>query len=114
MRIFEERKSQDLWDTQARHVDWLICRAKRFRGGFLSALSKHLVWTPAAAPASQLTRARPALAVKVRGAKARVSSSAQLSESVGLDIALPPREQVIYLLHIGAEVEHALMVQYEN
>jgi Ferritin-like len=78
----------------------------------LSALTKHLVWTPVAAPASERAPARPALAAKARGAKASDSPSLQLSESVGLDIALPPREQVIYMLHIGAEVEHALMVQY--
>jgi hypothetical protein len=29
-----------------------------------------------------------------------------------LDIFIAPRDQAIYLLHIGAEVEHALMVQY--
>lgn len=33
-------------------------------------------------------------------------------ETLGLDIALPARERAIYLLHVGAEVEHALMVQY--
>jgi hypothetical protein len=78
----------------------------------LSALTKHLVWTPASGLAPGQARAQLALGAKARGTKAGVSPPVQLSESVGLDIALPPRQQAIYLLHIGAEVEHALMVQY--
>jgi ferritin-like protein len=33
-------------------------------------------------------------------------------EALHLDIAFPARERAIYLLHIGAQVEHALMAQY--
>ena len=75
----------------------------------MPALTKHLVWTPAIAEEAEHVRSR---STKSRGVKAGVPASAQPSESLALDIALPPREQAIYLLHIGAEVEHALMAQY--
>lgn len=34
------------------------------------------------------------------------------SANLGLNISSCPRETAIYLLHIAAEVEHALMAQY--
>lgn len=36
----------------------------------------------------------------------------QVEENVTLDIYTAPRDRAIYLMHVGAEVEHALMVQY--
>ena len=77
----------------------------------MSALTKHLLWTQATAVPEHAPAMRSAPA-KARGGQADVSASGGPSESVTFEIALPPREQAIRLLHVGAEVEHALMVQY--
>jgi Ferritin-like len=45
-------------------------------------------------------------------AKPSVAAAAHCPEALHLDITLPAREQAVYLLHVGAEVEHALMAQY--
>jgi hypothetical protein len=38
---------------------------------------------------------------------------AEVSESqANLDVLATPRERAIYLLHVGAEIEHALLVEY--
>src|SRR5438477_7366657 len=42
----------------------------------------------------------------------RGSSALTEHEVPAHDPPLPPRDEVIFLLHIAAEVEHALMVQY--
>ena len=33
-------------------------------------------------------------------------------ETLSIDIPMSPRDQAIYMLHVGAEIEHLLMVQY--
>jgi hypothetical protein len=81
----------------------------------VSRLTKHLVWTPAIEPAPDNARTQFALTATLRDAaahKARGTASASNLEALDLDIALPAREQAVYLLHVGAEVEHALMAQY--
>jgi ferritin-like protein len=45
-------------------------------------------------------------------AKPSVAAAAHCPEALHPDITLPAREQAVYLLHVGAEVEHALMAQY--
>jgi len=66
-----------------------------------SRLRSELVWQP---PESLLSAAQPH-AVAVPGLEAG-------RERPGFDMHLVAREQAIRLLWIGAEVEHALMVQY--
>jgi len=39
-------------------------------------------------------------------------SAVPAPEDLSVDVDLAPRELAIYLLHLGAEIEHALMVQY--
>lgn len=63
-------------------------------------LSRHLMWK-AQPPAQGVASFR-------LGAGEAVTPQAELA----LDILTAPRERAIYLLHIGAEVEHASMVQY--
>lgn len=66
-----------------------------------SRLTRHLVWTPL-----QPSPARPSTA------HFELLAVAPAVEALQLDVALAPREKAIYLLHIGAQVEHALMAQY--
>jgi hypothetical protein len=40
------------------------------------------------------------------------AAATECPETLTLNISLPARERAVYLLHIGAEVEHALMAQY--
>jgi hypothetical protein len=81
----------------------------------VSRLTKHLVWTAIDEPAPENVRTRFALAATSHGtaaAQPSIAAAAQCPETIHLDIALPAREQAVYLLHVGAEVEHALMAQY--
>jgi hypothetical protein len=81
----------------------------------VSRLTKHLVWTVANEPAPENVRTRFTLAATSRGtaaAQPSIAAAAQCPETIHLDIALPAREQAVYLLHVGAEVEHALIAQY--
>jgi hypothetical protein len=76
-------------------------------------LTRHLVWTapstPAAADARKMVAAPPLSASLV----ALATKQATLNQATPhLDIFTSPRDRAIYLLHIGAEVEHALMVEY--
>lgn len=77
-------------------------------------LTKHLIWTAVGEPAPENVRTRFALPATsgVAGGKLSAASSAQCPEAIHLDITVPAREQAVYLLHVGAEVEHALMAQY--
>ena len=71
-------------------------------------LTRHLVWTPPPAAAAGLeaaTRARHLAALPT--AKAHPER-----EQPNLNVFTAPRERAVYLLHVGAEVEHALMAQY--
>ena len=75
-------------------------------------LTRHLIWTPTdskpAADAADLFRAAAApQLVKLATVKAP-----SVQEQPNLDVFSTPRERAVYLLHIGAEVEHALMAQY--
>ena len=65
-----------------------------------SRLMRHLVWTPVG---EHPTGTRSMLALVAAGGR---------SEDLNIDASLGPRDAAIYLLHIGAEVEHLLMVQY--
>jgi Ferritin-like len=80
----------------------------------VSRLTKHLVWTAVTEPAPENARTQFALTATLRAASTKPGVAAPVSnlEALDLDIALPAREQAVYLLHVGAEVEHALMVQY--
>jgi hypothetical protein len=69
----------------------------------LSRLTRHLVW----APAERFEEAGPRALSFVSHPPV---PGAHVNEA--LDIYIAPRDQTIYLLHIGATVEHALMVQY--
>lgn len=46
------------------------------------------------------------------GETSEARSSEPLTQSVAQAMPTPVREQTIFLLHIGAEIEHALMVEY--
>lgn len=66
-----------------------------------SRLTKHLVWT-----SLQSSKARPATT------HLEFLAVASSVEELHLDVPFPARERAIYLLHIGAQVERALMAQY--
>jgi hypothetical protein len=66
-----------------------------------SRLTRHLVWSPL-----QHSTTRPL------AAHLELLAAAPAVEALQFDVPLPPREKAIYLLHIGAQVEHALMAQY--
>lgn len=75
-------------------------------------LTRHLVWTsidsqPAADSADLLKAGAAPQLVKLVTVKAP-----GVQEQPNLDVFSTPRERAVYLLHIGAEVEHALMAQY--
>ncbi len=81
----------------------------------MSRLTKHLVWTAPTEPAPENARTQfaPSAALRVAVATDRGVQPAMTNlEALDLDISLPAREQAVYLLHVGAEVEHALMAQY--
>jgi hypothetical protein len=77
-------------------------------------LTRHLVWVPPAAapPASAAAKMRAAGAAPSLTALDTVREQPPSQEQANLDFFTEPRERAVYLLHIGAEVEHALMVQY--
>ncbi len=66
----------------------------------MSRLTKHLVWT------ADDTDPAPRELFSLR------TAPGQAAERAHTDISMCPREAAVYLLHIGAEVEHALMAQY--
>jgi hypothetical protein len=81
----------------------------------VSRLTKHLVWTAIDEPAPENVRTQFGLIATSRiatTATPSVATAVQCPETIHLDITLPEREQAVYLLHVGAEVEHALMAQY--
>jgi hypothetical protein len=75
-------------------------------------LTRHLIWTPPA----PLAEAGPPSAAPGRAAAplTRLATAAAYpaKEQPNLDMFTAPRDRAVYLLHIGAEVEHALMAQY--
>ena len=78
----------------------------------MSLLTKHLVRTPANEPAPENVRTRFTLAATSRGtasAQPSIAAAARCPETIHLDIALPAWKQAVYLLHDGAEVEHAII-----
>lgn len=68
-------------------------------------LTRHLVWT---SPGAEVA-ARPA---RHLAALASTKKAPPAQEKPNLDVFMTSRERAVYLLHIGAEVEHALMAQY--
>lgn len=81
----------------------------------MSRLTKHLVWTAPSEPAPENARTRFAITATLRAAAAAkpgITAAGPNLEALDLDIMLPAREQAVYLLHVGAEEEHALMAQY--
>ena len=68
-----------------------------------SRLTRHLVWTPT-------TRLETAGVHALSFVVHPPVPGAGVNEA--LDIFVAPRDHAIYLLHVGATVEHALMVQY--
>jgi hypothetical protein len=74
-------------------------------------LTRHLVWTePVAVDAESLPATRAAARPLTKLATTGKAHKEQ--EQPNLDIFIAPRERAVYLLHVGAEVEHALMAQY--
>jgi hypothetical protein len=75
-------------------------------------LTRHLVWTAGAdtlaGEAVNLQAAIPARHLTALEA----AQTQPVQEQPNLDIFTTPHERAVYLLHIGAEVEHALMAQY--
>ena len=75
-------------------------------------LTKHLLWTEDFAPSVSFV-ADLKTDKKLLPLTALETVESQPAQAPpNLDIFIAPRDQAIYLLHIGAEVEHALMVQY--
>lgn len=77
-------------------------------------LTRHLVWTEPEAP-----EAHPGALKKAKAPAPERPLTALKTERVeedgpraGLDVFMAPRERAVYLLHVGAEIEHALLVQY--
>jgi ferritin-like protein len=72
-----------------------------------SRLTRHLEWTTGAVAGA--AESRDALATPRLKTLAGVKAA---QEAPSPDFFTAPRDRAIYLLHIGAEVEHALMAQY--
>lgn len=70
--------------------------------------TRHLVWAPEPAAPSHDKLAARAFALTELATAEVIPSEPQAN----LDLFMAPRERATYLLHIGAEVEHALMDQY--
>ena len=79
-------------------------------------LTKHLLWTGGDATAAPGSRRAGFLAdtgaSRLPLTKLETVSAHPVGQQASLDIFTAPRDRAIYLMHIGAEVEHALMVQY--
>jgi hypothetical protein len=77
-------------------------------------LTKHLLWTEDFTSPASFTADLIDLKAdkKILALTALKTVSPHEQESPNLDIFIAPRDRAIYLLHIGAEIEHALMVQY--
>jgi hypothetical protein len=75
-------------------------------------LTRHLVWTETT-PASSVSSAASHAAKQGLSLTALSTKQAlPAPEQPNLDVYAAPRERAVYLLHVGAEVEHALMAQY--
>lgn len=73
-------------------------------------LTRHLVWTsPAPLPEAEAIGLAPAAVPRT---KLTTAAARPAKQQVDLDLFIAPRDRAVYLLHIGAEVEHALMAQY--
>jgi hypothetical protein len=73
-------------------------------------LTRHLVWSGAAEGPRQ---ERALAATKISDLlPLRIREPEPPPETPSLDVYQPARERAVYLLTVGAEVEHALMVQY--
>ncbi|HEY0048839.1 MAG TPA: ferritin-like domain-containing protein [Pyrinomonadaceae bacterium] len=78
-------------------------------------LTKHLLWTETGSATAPVSRARGFLADEAAAlpfTALETSSEHPVEQQASLDIFTAPRDRAIYLMHVGAEVEHALMVQY--
>lgn len=76
-------------------------------------LTKHLLWTEDfTSPVSFAADLKADRKILPLTALETDSTQPEQSAPPNLDIFIAPRDRAIYLLHIGAEVEHALMVQY--
>lgn len=84
----------------------------------MKRLTRHLLWAGEAA-----AQAAPATALRAKGGapaprppltalRTRRAGEAAATEQPVLDVFMAPRERAVYLLHVGAEIEHALLVQY--
>lgn len=72
-----------------------------------SRRTRHLKWTPGP------VAGEPELRDAVAAPRLKTLAGARASEEApSPDFFTAPRDRAIYLLHIGAEVEHALMAQY--
>ena len=79
-------------------------------------LTKHLVWTETDSAAAPVSRTAGFVAdeapVALPLTALETISEHSVEQQASLDIFTAPRDRAIYLMHVGAEVEHALMVQY--
>src|SRR5690242_14635992 len=66
-----------------------------------SRLTRHLIFGPG-----------PLEAHSADTFAAAMAAPALSSDDLSVDFLAAPREHSIYLLHVGAEIEHALMIQY--
>jgi hypothetical protein len=73
-------------------------------------LTRHLVWTQTDAP--QALAADRGATLLFKAVTASEQRGVEPTETLSLDVPSPARDCATYLLHVGAEVEHALMVQY--
>lgn len=70
-----------------------------------SRLARHLVWEPVKQPAVPVALFTSAALLPPAEEPAGI-------EALRIDSCVTAREAAIYLLHVGAEIEHMLMVQY--
>jgi Ferritin-like len=73
-------------------------------------LTKHLLWTEDFAPSDSFAADVGKKILPLTDLETVEPQTEQAPPK--LDIFIAPRDRAVYLLHIGAEVEHALMVQY--
>jgi hypothetical protein len=75
-------------------------------------LTRHLLWTePTPAPSTDAA-AKKALVSSYALTKLVTTKEHPKAEEASLDIYTTAHDRAVYLLHVGAEVEHALMAQY--
>src|ERR1700686_4336697 len=78
----------------------------------VTRLTRHLVWTEAVPASSDGSAGPRATKLSLPLTTLMTANALPEQEQPNLDVFSAPRERAVYLLHVGAEVEHALMAQY--